>query len=699
MIKHTLTIVFAFIISINLNAQNNNNNNNTCLNFNPFCLGTTYTSAANSQAASISDPGNDYNCLSSTPNPSWYYLKTSIPGQIEMTLSAPADIDFIIYGPFTSSADISNNCGTLGSPTSPMVDCSYSATNVETPSITSIAAGEYYILLVTNYVNTVQDITLEQTGGDGQLDCAIFNQIGFQSMTGKIFYDINQNGINDLTDIPIPNFSYQVSPANFTGYSNYNGLINYNTQTQDTIDYEVSSSHIGWSATTTNPYQFTLDTANNTMDTLLFGFYPNSIIQDINLDIISNSTQCVANNLIWLNINNIGTDTVNGNYTFHIPSELEFVSCSQYYDSIVNNNIYFSFDSLNLFETITFPIQLQPVSSGIINIGDTITYTAELDLYSIDNQFISTYNDTIEYAVVCSYDPNIKLSFPNRSIASELIQPIDSLEYIIHFQNTGNAAAVDITITDTLSSKFDLSTFKSSSSSHQPSVSIDSDRILTFQFDNIMLPDSNSNEPLSHGFVKFEINLIENLPPHDTITNAANIFFDFNAPIITNTALNVIDCYIIPQHADFTLINYEIHSNLNDHNYTYIWTFNSDTLLNENSNYIPSQGNGEYTLIVSNEYQCETNSTYSLSLSINENDDNSVLIYPIPSSSEFTIKSSNQLISSILITDINGKIYKTINNINFLSTVITDDVLESGTYYIEITTTENQIITKRIIKL
>ena len=49
-----------------------------------------------------------------------------------------------------------------------------------------------------------------------------------------------------------------------------------------------------------------------------------------------------------------------------------------------------------------------------------------------------------------------------------------------------------------------------------------------------MLPDSNTNEPMSHGFVTFSINRFPDLPIGTVLKNAAAIYFDFNYPIITN---------------------------------------------------------------------------------------------------------------------------------------------------------------------
>jgi hypothetical protein len=64
--------------------------------------------------------------------------------------------------------------------------------------------------------------------------------------------------------------------------------------------------------------------------------------------------------------------------------------------------------------------------------------------------------------------------------------------------------------------------------------------VLNFHFDNILLPDSNVNEPLSHGQVTFTIRPKNNLPLGTRIENFADIYFDFNDPIRTNTTLNTL---------------------------------------------------------------------------------------------------------------------------------------------------------------
>jgi len=154
-----------------------------CADMGPICTdaGLNFTAQSGVPAASVTDPSNNYGCLSSSPNPTWYYLEISQNGDLVMSLSAPSDIDFIIYGPFTDLATAQSACGTMGTVSAPIVDCSYSATNNETPEIganstggsTTAITGEVYVMLITNYANTVQDIVLSQTSGGAATNCLI----------------------------------------------------------------------------------------------------------------------------------------------------------------------------------------------------------------------------------------------------------------------------------------------------------------------------------------------------------------------------------------------------------------------------------------------------------------------------------------------------------------------------------------------
>lgn len=79
------------------------------------------------------------------------------------------------------------------------------------------------------------------------------------------------------------------------------------------------------------------------------------------------------------------------------------------------------------------------------------------------------------------------------------------------------------------------SSIKMSNASHPYTWSIAEENILVFTFNNILLPDSTTNEIASQGFISFSIQQQKDLPIGTVFENKAAIYFDFNTPIITNT--------------------------------------------------------------------------------------------------------------------------------------------------------------------
>lgn len=134
-----------------------------------------------------------------------------------------------------------------------------------------------------------------------------------------------------------------------------------------------------------------------------------------------------------------------------------------------------------------------------------------------------------------SYDPNDKQGFPTGYGAKHYVKPGTPLEYLIRFQNTGNDTAFTVLVVDTLSAWLDPATVRVGASSHPYSWDLTGEGSLTFLFENILLPDSNVNEPASHGYVKFTIHPKADAPLETLVENTAHIYFDFNEAIVTNT--------------------------------------------------------------------------------------------------------------------------------------------------------------------
>ncbi|MCE3227469.1 MAG: hypothetical protein K0S32_2020 [Bacteroidetes bacterium] len=175
--KQIVLILSLFLITTGFVAQTNN----VCTNPQPFCTGQTMQFPAGVNAGSAA-PGPNYGCLGSQPNPAWFYFQAATSGPMVITMAANNDIDFISWGPFPNL----NSCGQLtsanqvpgsgyGNPSSN--GCSYSGASTETLTIQNAVPGQFYILLITNFSNSNQQITFQQANstapGAGQTNCGV----------------------------------------------------------------------------------------------------------------------------------------------------------------------------------------------------------------------------------------------------------------------------------------------------------------------------------------------------------------------------------------------------------------------------------------------------------------------------------------------------------------------------------------------
>jgi uncharacterized repeat protein (TIGR01451 family) len=179
------------------------------------------------------------------------------------------------------------------------------------------------------------------------------------------------------------------------------------------------------------------------------------------------------------------------------------------------------------------------VSVSIEGCGGSITTGVVTQFSSYDG---SPFLDIDCRMNIGAYDPNDKQGFPAGYSVNHYITPSTVLDYQIRFQNTGTDTAFTIVVRDTIPSSLNIATIAPGSSSHAYTYMIHGEnaQVIDFIFNNIQLPDSNVNEPASHGFIKFKINQSANNPLGTVIENKAGIYFDFNEAIITNSTHHVL---------------------------------------------------------------------------------------------------------------------------------------------------------------
>jgi uncharacterized repeat protein (TIGR01451 family) len=230
---------------------------------------------------------------------------------------------------------------------------------------------------------------------------------------------------------------------------------------------------------------------------------------------------------------------------------------------------------------------------------------------------MTQYTDSFATVTVCSYDPNDKQAYPQGVGPQNMIPTDTPMEFMINFQNTGTDTAFNIVIADTLDPDLDWNSFEIVAHSHEVYAQMDQNGVVTFTFENIFLPDSNVDEPGSHGFVAYRLNVDSFLPDPTEITNTAYIYFDYNAPIVTNTTLTTLSDQAIPTGAfaanDLTVcpgncINFTDQSAFAT---SYQWTFpggNPSTSTDQNPANICYSTGGDYDvqLIVTNSVGSDT---------------------------------------------------------------------------------------------
>lgn len=245
-------------------------------------------------------------------------------------------------------------------------------------------------------------------------------------------------------------------------------------------------------------------------------------------------------------VNNTGCDSASGTLTLIKDSRVTYNASLSSVPAVTvsGDTLTWNYTNLNnltglgYWNSFISSIYLTP--DATVMIGDTLHFRVFTNI--LPNDINTGNNDyAINIPVVASYDPNMKEVSPRGTGTPGYIPAsTPELAYTIHFQNTGTAPAINVSVIDTLSTNVDQASLKITGNSHNMSPEWLAPNVVKFNFNNIFLPDSSSNEAASHGFVRFTVKPHSGLTPGTQIKNKGYIYFDSNPAVITNTALNTI---------------------------------------------------------------------------------------------------------------------------------------------------------------
>ncbi len=359
------------------------------------------------------------------------------------------------------------------------------------------------------------------------------------AITGKVFYDLDSNGIKDPTEIYLSSVKMKTmrsgSAIEYISVTNDSGrYFQYAVPGVHTVDpvlpkYGSLSSAAG---------NCTIADFGDTLSLPDIGIKFLSNINDLTLSaVVAPLPRPGFNSTLYITCVNNGTKVSMGSVHFDIDPAFTINSTTPAADTVSGQSRAWDITGLLPGASFTATVSLTclpatPINSSVI--VDGVAYPVSIDTFPSDN-----FKHLI-LEVRGSWDPNDKQVVPAGNFTPVQVSQGDYLEYTIRFQNTGTAEAVHIEIADSLSSFFDVPSLEVVAASHQPYTWRIQENTLIVRFDSIMLPDSNANEVLSHGFVHYRVKPIAAVQLGDVIENNADIYFDFNVPVRTNTTSTTI---------------------------------------------------------------------------------------------------------------------------------------------------------------
>ena len=376
---------------------------------------------------------------------------------------------------------------------------------------------------------------------------------------GQNILDFNTDGC-DINDIVYSNLKFNINDGTI------NGTIISNTSGDYSIPVLAGTHTL--TPVFENPDYFTSTPSSITVD---FPTDTSPFIQDfcITPDGVHNDLEIV---IIPLEIarpgfdtdykliyKNKGNTTLSDNIEFDYNENnalMELVSSSPNAESNVDNILTWSYTNLLPFETREILITMNlntPTDTPPLNGGDDLGFVANIFPITGD-ETTSDNNFQLKQTVVNSFDPNDKTCLEGETITPDQVGKF--VHYMIRFENTGTASAVNIVVKDVIDlSKYDVTTLFPLDASHDFFTRIKDDNIVEFVFEDINLPFDDAN---NDGYVVFKIKTLDILELGDTFSNDAEIYFDYNFPIITNDELTTV---AVLSTEDFEFGNVELYPN------------------------------------------------------------------------------------------------------------------------------------------
>ncbi|MEH6535841.1 MAG: leucine-rich repeat domain-containing protein [Psychroserpens sp.] len=356
----------------------------------------------------------------------------------------------------------------------------------------------------------------------------------YYDILGNVRLDIDDNGC-DLNDADFPTLKFNITDGTIEGSIISNNLGDYGVALQAgtyTITPVLENPEYFSVSPPNVAINFPVDSNPSIQD---FCISTSGDFQDLEIYIIPLTEVRPGFSADYKMIyKNKGTTTISGTVEFNYDDfVVDYVSSIPNVDNLSFGSLAWNYTNLQplesgeIFITMNFNTPTDP--DYPVNAGDEIGFQSVI--YPIEGDFDDENNITsIKEIVVNSFDPNDKRCLEGETITPDMVGRY--IHYMVRFENTGTANAINVVVKDEIdTNKFDVNTLVPLDASHDIVTRIQNANEVEFIFENINLPFDDDN---NDGYVVFKIKTLNTLNLGDMFSNDAEIYFDFNFPIITN---------------------------------------------------------------------------------------------------------------------------------------------------------------------
>jgi uncharacterized repeat protein (TIGR01451 family) len=385
---------------------------------------------------------------------------------------------------------------------------------------------------------------------------------------------------------------------------------------------------------------------------------------------------------IQTTLNNLACEDLDGLVSINVNELANIISAWPTPVSLTKHKATFDFSNMS-FSNNSVGIELKLEIDTSADIGDTVVTTTEIEGWNRFNDSV-TRTKILKIPIVNSFDPNQLKVSPRIYCEPKYILKDETIEFLVEFQNEGNADAIDVKLVNFVDPNLDLSSFSLVQKSHDiSSIQISKEDYIIITYDSILLPPKSTSEIKSIGFVRFAFNKAMTPLKARSFGNITKIYFDYNKAIATNHLETKIVSQIPKFEVSVVAADGILSASMTGTSYQWFHCKPNPTIIAgaDSFSFTPDES-GDYAVVIKDGNCVDTSDCYSFfKIGLEELAHKSTKLFPNPSSGLFHLNMDIKDKVEVVVMDLNGR---RISNTRLRGQDLDLRFLEDGIYIVRI---------------